>query len=193
MDAMLKPDLSRMIRAIGLVLTVAVSAHAQARVKVLDVYANSNAPETVALQIVSIKVDGRPIALGQPFTSGETWLKTLTIRVKNISGKTINSLYIGLGFGFPEFGKDVRGDVAFSLMAGIYGKEYDGLVASEKGKPVLPDEEIDLALTEKQLSMIQQMMAATGMTALDRVKFMPVTFVTFADGSRARVGFSYSK
>jgi hypothetical protein len=194
MNAMLKPCAWRVISIIAFIFTVSALVQAQPRIKVLDIYRNVNAPETVSLQIIDIRVAGKPIVLGEPFAADdETWLKSLTFRVKNISGKTINSMYVGLGFGFPEFGKDGRNDVAISLLSGIYGKGYDNRVSSEKGKPILPGEEIDLAFTETQLSIIRQMMASSGMTAVDRIKFMPFTFVTFADNSRVRSGFSYPK
>ena len=179
------------LRTLVLILSFCSLSHAQTQNRVIEVYTNFTSPEITALQIVSVTVDGRPVALNVPFAADPTWLKTLTFRVRNISGRTLNSLHIGLGFDFAQFNEKAPRDVAFSLIRGIHGNGHNSRDASDRRKPILPGEEIDLSLTEKQLSLIQDMAERSGMTELKRVKLMPIAFINFADGSGVKSGISY--
>lgn len=53
-----------------------------------------------ALEIVAINAAGQLITLGQPFTADGEWLKDLSVKVRNISGKAISSIRIS--FTLPE-------------------------------------------------------------------------------------------
>src|SRR5829696_1108226 len=53
--------------------------------------------EDVPLEIVGIRIAGRPVILGQPFAADSSWLKQMTLRVKNISGKPILAFGVGAG------------------------------------------------------------------------------------------------
>ena len=58
------------------------------------------------LEIEEILVEGKPITIGQPFSASDEWLRTITIRVKNISNQRFSHIQIGLIL--PEI-KDGKG------------------------------------------------------------------------------------
>jgi hypothetical protein len=156
----------------------------------VEVYEEADAPLTVALQVVEIKAGSNTVTLGQPFAADDDWLRSLSVRIKNVSGKTINVLPIS--FGLSELNTGKGGDISFTIMRGLYGNGDEIREASDERKPILPDEEIDFTFTEKQLCIIRQMAEQKEITPT-RIKFRPSAFVTFADGSRVRSGFSYPK
>ncbi len=49
-----------------------------------------------AIEIQSINVGGKPIAIGEPFSADEDWLRDLTFRVKNVSDKELMGIQITL-------------------------------------------------------------------------------------------------
>jgi hypothetical protein len=189
---MLKLASYRHICAAIFILTIHAFAHGQVQDRIVETYAYKkvSAAEAPFLRIIEIKVAGNAVTLGRPFAADHEWLKSLSVRVKNISGKPINILPVS--FSISDLGDERIGDVSFTLIRGIYGNGEQRDDASGEQKPIMPDEEIDLTFTEKQLSIIQQMTAQRGIT-LTRIKFLPVTFVTFADGSKLKSGFSYTK
>jgi|GEM_PF-3230044 len=140
--------------------------------------------EARVLEIVDIKVDGKPIEIGQPFAAGEDWLDTLTFRVKNVSGKTITVL--GFGVGFPELG--VSGPIPmFSVTYGDYKNTNPAA-----RKTFVADEEVDLKLPKDQLEGMRSVSTNTiGTHHLTRLTILPGV-VSFEDGSRVG-GFSLRK
>src|SRR5689334_17518349 len=64
-------------------------------------WASSSAEDNeVLLEVVEIKVAGKPIVLGRTFDADENWLKDMVMRVKNVSNKAI--ITFGLSGGFLE-------------------------------------------------------------------------------------------
>lgn len=53
-----------------------------------------------ALELVEIKVEGKIVKLGEPFAAKSDWLKTLTVKMRNVSAKPISRIMITLVF--PE-------------------------------------------------------------------------------------------
>ena len=52
--------------------------------------------EIDALEIMDIAVDGKSITIGQSFAADDEWLKSLTVRVKNVSRLNISSVQMDL-------------------------------------------------------------------------------------------------
>ena len=46
------------------------------------------------VKVVEVKVGGRVVKPGETFTADDNWLKKLTVKLKNTSGRTITSLQI---------------------------------------------------------------------------------------------------
>src|SRR5262245_41712229 len=53
--------------------------------------------DEVYLELLSVKVGDKEVPLNEPFTVGANWLKDLKLRVKNISGKTIECAEVSFG------------------------------------------------------------------------------------------------
>lgn len=53
--------------------------------------------DEVYLELLSVKVGDKDVALNEPFLIDQTWLKDLKLRVKNVSGKTIECAYVSFG------------------------------------------------------------------------------------------------
>ena len=120
----------------------------------------------VALDIVGILVDGKPVTLRQPFVAGDEWMRDLKVRVKNISGKPI--IRATLGFSLPET-KDryANGVLAIDFR---YGTAASGRAGEEEPKMVMPGEEFELTRT-RQLYEIHQkfIVEQSGLTRISRL------------------------
>jgi hypothetical protein len=59
-----------------------------------------------AIEIQSINLGGKSIAIGEPFSADEDWLRDLTFRVKNVSDKELMGIQITLIL--PELDKPIQ-------------------------------------------------------------------------------------
>ncbi len=86
-----------------------------------------------AAEIEDIAVDGKSITVGQPFAAGDDWLKTFTVRVRDISGQRLVSAQVTLVL--PEMGVGSP-DIVFCY----------GCAAVEKEKGFMPGEVVELKM-----------------------------------------------
>jgi hypothetical protein len=169
--------LPRILSAAIFTLSFSYLAFAQEQNRVVDWHAVVPASDARVLEIVDIKVDGKPITIGQPFTANERWLNTLTFTVRNISRKTVSLFAFGVAF--PEI--DASGRTP--MLSIPYNAEATHRDSSTR-KPLLPDEEVDLKLPEDRLETVRQIsMKLLRTTNLSKVNILP-GLVTFTDGSR---------
>lgn len=91
-----------------------------------------------AAEIVSFSVEGKVIILGEPFLAGNDWLRTLKVRMRNVSGRTITLSQ--MDFYLPESRKEGKGAISFRL---VYGS-----VPSENPKLIEPGQDFELSMTE---------------------------------------------
>ena len=89
--------------------------------------------EIDALEIMDIAVGGKSITIGQSFAADDEWLKTLTVRVKNVSSLNISSVQMDLFL--PEI---MPGGPLVTLCFGCGGVG--------KGQTIMPGEEVELKL-----------------------------------------------
>ena len=130
-----------------------------------------------SLKIIEIKVDGKIISLGQPFSASGDWLKNLTVKVRNISGKPISS--IRMHFNLPE-AKYKEGIMGFSL---VYGKALSTGINYGVQKVIMPNEELDLIRNEAHYNRDRDGIAQkSGTTDFSKV-LMGITTVQFEDGT----------
>lgn len=61
------------------------------------------------LELVSISIGNKPVLLNRPFQGDANWLKSMRIRVKNISGRRLSCVYIDFGL-FKGIDEKLRGD-----------------------------------------------------------------------------------
>ena len=100
-----------------------------------------------AVQVREIRVEGKPVAVGRPFAAAADWTKTLTLKVRNTSGRSIRHLYITLAL--PEWrgeGGVGHGAVVLTYPPGdISSIESEVSVESEHAT-IEPGEEVELSL-----------------------------------------------
>ena len=130
-----------------------------------------------AVQISEITVAGRSITPGQPFAADEDWLRTLTVRLKNVSGHTIVGAKIG--FGLPETKTDER-QIGFSL---DYGKLGIGGIPPHGQALVVPDEQFDLKFNDAQYRLYLDFFGKHAGTTSFTQAWIGITTVKFDDGS----------
>jgi hypothetical protein len=182
----LEPIIQRMMYAAIITLSLAFLVSGQQQDRVVDWQPILIKSQAKVLELVDLKVEGKSITIGDFFTANEAWLNTLTFRVRNISGKTIE--HLGFGVGFPEINANGRTPM-FSIT--YYGAESTNGVASER-KLFRPDEEVDLKLPEDQLEIMRQVsVKLTGTSNLSKVNILP-GLVGFEDGSGVG-GFSLQR
>jgi len=96
------------------------------------------------LELVDVKVAGRSITIGQPFSAEEDWLRSLVFRMKNTSERSIIGARIH--FGLPETKTEDK-IFGFSLE---YGKGLSTGIASDEQKIIKPNEEFELKFNDAQ-------------------------------------------
>src|SRR4051812_22059793 len=92
------------ILMLSIPLYVSTQEQQQPQNRILNWFEGKPAPETKVLEIVEIKVEGKPVRLGETFSAGRDWFKTLVFRVKNISAKRVKTVVIS--FNVPELDKN---------------------------------------------------------------------------------------
>jgi hypothetical protein len=128
---------------------------------------------TEALEIVGFVVDGSPITLGEPFTAGDEWLRSLRVRVRNISGQTISRTQ--MFFVLPESKRGKGGMLGVSLRYG------DAL--SNNLQPVQSGKEFELSLSETNYGNLKERITEKGDPTIMNRLYITVTSVQFADGT----------
>jgi hypothetical protein len=129
------------------------------------------------LEIVEFRVDGKLLKPGQPFSGEGEWLKTFSVKVRNISGKRISS--IKLYFGLPEAKYD-NGVSGFSL---VYGTALSPNIDGVPQSPLDPNQEIELIRNHRRYTLDRDaIIRRTGVTDFHSV-IIGATAVEFEDGS----------
>lgn len=129
------------------------------------------------LQLLEITVDGRPITCGQPFVADVDWLKGLTFKIRNVSGKTIK--FIRISFTVPE-AKFKDSTLGFALE---YGKETsDGVKLTYGSERLMPGAETELLNGIASYSRYRDMIAKEGGSTDFTKAFIGMTYVRFDDG-----------
>jgi hypothetical protein len=160
---------------LALSLPLIVSNHGQDRI--VDWHPVRTVSGVQVLEIVDVKVAGKPIRIGQPFTADDDWLDKLTFRVRNVSGKTIT--VFGFGVAFPELNDDEGVSPMFSVSYGAQSANRD----SRTRKPLAPDEEVDLRLPEDQLAIMRRIsMRKIGTANMSKMNILS-GLARFEDGS----------
>ena len=130
-----------------------------------------------ALRIIEIKSDDKAVTLGHPFSVSGDWLKNLTVKVRNVSGKPIASIRIH--FNLPE-AKYKEGTMGFSLE---YGKALSTGINYGVQRNIMPDEELVLFRSEAHYNRDRDGIAQkAGITDFSKV-LIGMTIVQFEDGT----------
>ena len=90
-------SMKRLFLILALLSFSSLSIWAQNENRIIKMDKPGENDDEIYLEITSFKVDGNEIFLNEPFTADENWLKNLKVKVKNISGKPMTCVSIGLG------------------------------------------------------------------------------------------------
>jgi hypothetical protein len=134
-------------------------------------------PVIEALEIVDITVVGRSITVGQPFAADDDWLRSLTFRMKNISGQPITGARIF--FSLPET-KPETNSLGFSLE---YGKGLSTGIPSDEQRVIMPNEEFELKFNEAQYERHRKFVSEWSKLPSFSKVWIGVAGVKFKDGS----------
>lgn len=131
-----------------------------------------------ALEIVEVKVADKPISIGKPFTANEDWIKSLSVRVKNISAKPIVS--IRFNFDVPEARQPNQNHLGLNLTYGQkLATDMRKVALANQDKLIMPGEEIELKLPEISYnSWLEFMKKRSGMTSFKTLQ-IAMTSVAF--------------
>ena len=127
-----------------------------------------------AIEIVGFAVGGLPVTLGEPFAAGDEWLKSLRVRVRNISGQTISRTQ--MTFVLPESRTSEGAVIGLTLRYG--GPQSNNL------QPIQPGDEFELSLAEADYEKLREQIAERREPEIINRLFITVTSVGFADGTR---------
>lgn len=145
---------------------------------------------------ISYKLKGHPLnatkaeraeegTSAEEFDADQDWIKELTVKLRNKSGKTIT--YIQLNLHFPEVTKNGR----TALQQVFLGVNPDGKAAREELK-LAPNETVEIPLTEK-FEDIKALVETGGKKPIGNVSKMWVEFhaALFDDGTLFEAGTFY--
>jgi hypothetical protein len=159
-----------------IIFSLAMTVDAQDTNRLVDWPTVSPPSDAKVLEIIRIAVKDTNVTPGQYFVAADDWLDKLTLRIQNVSGKTITRC--GFGIGFPELNPngERKGMPGFSVV-------YDTLRNPGKLQPIPPGAVVEISLPADQLKAIQQAaIRLIGTPHLTRVIILP-GLATFADGS----------
>jgi len=129
------------------------------------------------LQLIEITSSGRSITCGHPFVGGTDWLRGLSFKIRNVSGKTIK--FIRIYIELPE--AKLHGNMfAFALE---YGKETsNGVKLSYGPERLLPGAEAELMLSPAIYDHFSELLAKENGNANFTKAFIGMTYVRLDDG-----------
>jgi hypothetical protein len=126
-----------------------------------------------ALQINDITVGGKSITIGQSFAADDEWLKSLTVRVKNVS--SLSNSKVQLNLFLPEI---MPGGPLVTL---CYGCGDVG-----KGQTIMAGEEVEMRLVFYSW-LVDQINAKSSLSRITRAEIHD-TIVSLPDGRQLLSG-----
>ena len=139
--------------------------------------------EEVPLELIDISISGRRITLGQPFVADGDWLKSMTLRVKNVGAKPIRAFSVGGGL---LRGTDEELPSFASFQYGIswhWGKESRRTKRKPNEPVLVPGESIDVTYANVS-DLTRTVLAKEGEEAFCKLEFM-LPGVQYSDGTDA--------
>ena len=124
--------------------------------KVVEKLEFANAPVTVA----AVKVKKGLVEAGKKFSDDEDWLKYLTVRVKNISGKRVNYVSVLVVFTRPKNQDDSK-EAPFGDSLRYGNSTFSNPPSAGRAPAILPSETVYLTWDEHSyevnLSVLQRL------------------------------------
>lgn len=141
-----------------------------ARVSVKMTSVHSEAMDQIdGLEITDVTAGGKSITLGQPFDGDDEWLKTLGVKIKNVSSVEISIVQLSLFL--PQL---MPGGPLVALCHGCGGVGM--------GETISPGEEVEMKLVLYDW-LVGQINAKSSLSAIDKAEIWNIS-VTLADGKK---------
>lgn len=133
--------------------------------------------DVIAVEIVEVIAFEKPVLIGQPFSAGDDWLKSFSIRMKNISDQTI--VGARLDFSMPE-AKHGESNLGSSIEYGIGAGSGKGL---RERKEALPGAEF--VLTRSREGYEQDQLFVKERSDVENISLvrLGLAWIKFADGT----------
>lgn len=132
--------------------------------------------EMRAVSIARISVEGKNIAVGEPFGASKDWLKSLAVELKNISGLPIKAIRLSLIL--PE----TKINEVTSSISLEYGKDLSYGMTKDEMPLIFPGQKIQLSRGDLPHQRdIQQIEKRTGLSDFSEIVLASVT-VKFDNG-----------
>ena len=167
--------------AVVLIAAHAVTAQTTKRLIPFPSWSADDTDDEVSLELVEIKIAGKPIALDQSFDADANWLKNMTLTIKNIGTKPIVAFGVGGGL---LHGVDEELPMYASYQYGIgwdWGRNFKPDKERPKGSALKPGETVELTYANVS-SLYRQTLAKEGEGAFRKLKFM-APGIQYADGT----------
>jgi len=134
------------------------------------------ATDEKALALVEITVNGKAVLPEKAFSAGDDWLKSLTIKLKNVSDKPVSSILVSFQIPKTETGNNAS-------LGLVFRHNQTKINPTTKEKLVMPDEIIELSMTEKEYDIAKGVwLQKTGKTVFNQIILGSVVAM-FEDGS----------
>lgn len=116
---------------------------------------SSEDPDKIVLELIEVRVAGKPINLDERFEANENWIKQMTLVIKNVSKRSI--AVIGLGGELLEgIDKELKDYQSFPYsISWTFGKQFDVDKEKPRGPILKPGETIELNYTNVDLTNIK--------------------------------------
>ena len=145
-----------------------------------------NTDDEASLELVEIRIAGKPIALENTFAADDNWLKNMTLRVKNIGTKPIVAFGVGGGLlhGVTE---ELPMYASFEYgIAWNWGKHFNPDKEKHRGPVLNVGDTIELSYTNVD-ALTRRVLAHDGEGAFCKLKFMAPA-IQYADGTSIGIG-----
>jgi hypothetical protein len=167
--------------AVVLIGNHAATAQTKKRLLPFPEWSLDNTDDELSLELIDIKIDGKPIALDKPFDADEKWLKNMTLRVKNIGTKSIVAFAIGGGL-LHRVEEELPTRASFQYgIAWNWGKRFNPDNEKPDGAKWMPGETIELTYANVD-SLTRRVLAREKEGAFCKLEFM-APGIQYADGN----------
>ncbi|MGA9995104.1 MAG: hypothetical protein WBP93_06810 [Pyrinomonadaceae bacterium] len=119
--------------------------NSQAQDKVVEHVSVPNQP----VQILNTNLLGKSFKLGEKIDGDDDWLKSLSLKVKNVSNKPIT--YIGMYYTFPE----TKASGNMMVFPVRYGQNKRIAIVTDEPKLLMPGDAVDMALSAAQYAKLK--------------------------------------
>jgi hypothetical protein len=171
------------ILSIAIVLIGIQVATAQTKKRLIPVPAWSldSTDEAVSLELLEIKIAGKPIALDQAFDADDNWLKNMSLRVKNIGTKPIVAFGIGGGL-LHGVAEELPIHASFDYgIAWNWGNNFNPDKEKHHGPVLSVGDTVELSYANVD-ALTRRVLAKEGEGAFCKLKFMAPA-IQYVDGS----------